>query len=196
MPKLIVVVFFIHGNAIKYIKAGVSMNVEKVIAVLLAGALLSGCASREVYFTSTPFGATVTVGQRTGVTPCTMKVSEGTEEATFTAMSGEEMTMPLPALEGDLDAAAQFGGKALGGTVMVAGGSVAVLGLLIFLSGFPDNNDDGFDTLSDEEDDWDGDAVGLGFLGMVAGGSIFFLGKWIYPEDAPPVLHADFTAEE
>lgn len=163
---------------------------KKILSCLLTVALLSGCATRQICFISTPTGASVQVGDQTGITPCMLTLPDGAEEATFVLSSGEKLVLPLP------DSETKSGGfmngtrKVGGGTVMTAGGVAVVAGLLVFGSSFPDNDDD-------EEDDWDGDGLLAGAAMVGSGGLVFLFGQWIYDtEEDVPVLHAEFLQDE
>ena len=174
------------------------LRITRGTAALLAVTMLFGCASRRVYFTSWPPGAEVTVGSRIGYTPCEIKVPEGAETATFFLPdTGEEQTVPLPEMDGNVDKAAEVGRMALGGSCMVVGAGVGVLGLLVFIAGTPDTDDDEvYSPYDDDEDEWDGSLVAAGLGGMAAGGAVFMLGKWIYPEREVTTLNVDFQIDD
>ena len=153
-------------------------------AALLAAALLSGCTTQKVLFTSMPPVSTVTVGDKQGVTPCTLRVAKEEGPAVFRLPSGEEKVVPLHGLDSHAEEAAEASGKVLGGTLKVLGGATALVGLgALFLASL------------DDDDDTDEELVlfGLGSLGV--GISTYALGEWIDPDSDEAEIHVDFSAE-
>ncbi len=148
-------------------------------AALLGLVLFSGCATQQVLFPSIPPGATVVAGEKRGITPCTLRVSEKLEQVVFRLPSGEEMTLPLTGLDSDLEEATEVSGKVLGVTLKVVGGVVALLGAGIVVFGASDTDDDG-DLYGHEEDDGsDWDVMGFGLVVALGGILVFGLGEWI-----------------
>ncbi|WP_372806397.1 hypothetical protein [Pontiella sp.] len=161
----------------------------KALSVVLSSALLTGCATQEIRFTSYPSGARVVAGKKRGTTPCTLKVPEDLAQATFSLPAGQELVLPMPEMDSDLKEVGEEVGKATGGVLMVAGGAVGLAGLGVFLLAGSALNDDDDDS-SPDSDAYAG--MGIGLLGMVVGGGVYFLGKWIFPDHEAPVLHAEF----
>lgn len=161
---------------------------------LLSAALLVGCSTQKVIFTSIPPGATVTAGGKQGVTPCTLKVAKEEGPAVFRLPSGEEMVLPIHGMDSHMEEASEVSGKFLGGTLMVIGGSVVVVGGVAFLGTLilDDDEEDSFLVLASDGEDDNEEILGHSLLVMMGGGAVFALGKWIYPDDAEAALHADF----
>lgn len=167
------------------------MEVKKIVACLLTVVLLSGCATRQISFISTPTGASVQVGDQTGITPCMLTVPDEVEEATFELSSGEKLTLPLP--DPDIKSGGFVNGarKVVGGTVTASGGVAVIAGLVVMFG----SSDD--DRLNQQEDDWDDDSLLAGAAMTGSGVLVFLFGLWIYDtEEDVPVLHAKFLQDE
>lgn len=178
------------------------MLLKKIIGTVLSGALLSGCATQNVSFTSFPTGVDVIAGEKRGVTPCTLRIREDLTHATFILPSGETKVLPMPEMDSDMQETGEGVSRAAGGTLMVAGGIVCLAGLGLFMLGAlgtyiddeetdQNGNESGTSTSSDEYT-----AIGVGIVGMGVGAGVFFLGKMIYSDDDTPVLHAEFFLSE
>lgn len=171
------------------------MMLKDLLAVVLSGTLLSGCATQNVSFTSFPTRVNVVAGDKHGVTPCTLRVREDLTHATFSLPSGEEKVLPMPEMDSDMQEAGEELGRAAGGVLMIAGGIVGIAGAGIFLLGISGldeetdrfGNDSGASTSSEEYT-----AMGVGLAAMAVGVGVIFMGKWIYPDNDTPVLHAEF----
>lgn len=167
----------------------------KGTSALLALAMLSGCATQKVWFTSVPVGATVIAGKKTGNTPCTLKVSEKLAFATFRLPSGEELVVPMTELDSKLEEVAEVGGEVLGGTLMFAGYVVGGAGAVVFLlaaASLDHGSEWDRGTVADDDESDAYAAMGIGLVAAVGGFGVAELGKWIYPDDAVPELHAEF----
>jgi hypothetical protein len=174
------------------------MILKKIIGAVLSGSLLSGCATQKVSFTSFPTGADVVAGEKHGVTPCTFRIREDLTHVTFSLPSGETKVLPMPELDSDMREAGEELERAAGGILMVTGGIVGIAGAGIFLlgsSGVDDDSDWWGDSDSDDNSD-EYKAMGVGLAGMGVGVGVILLGKWIYPDNDTPVLHAEFILTE
>lgn len=169
----------------------------RTVAALLTAVLLPGCKTQKVQFTSIPPGATVTVGGKTGITPCTMRVAKEDGPAIFRLPSGEEKVVPIHDLDSHFDETSEVSGKALGGTLMVIGGTVALLGGAAVITALVLDGDEEEDMFSDpaEEDD-NYELLGYGAAVAAVGIMVFAVGQWIYPEYDEAVLHVDFHGTE
>jgi hypothetical protein len=175
------------------------MILKRIIVAALSGSLLSGCATQKVSFTSFPTGADVVAGEKHGVTPCTLRIREDLTHVTFSLPSGETKVLPIPELDSDMREAGEEFGRAAGGILMVTGGIVGIAGAGVFLLGWVTLDDDDSDWMGDIDSDDDSDsytAIGVGLVGMLAGGGLIILGNWIYPDNDTPVLHAEFMLTE
>ena len=72
----------------------------RLISVCAAVALLTGCATRSIYFTSRPSGGTVTVCGRTDTTPCSIIVPNSVCTAEISLPSGETRVVQVPKAAG------------------------------------------------------------------------------------------------
>jgi hypothetical protein len=156
------------------------------LLVTLQGA---GCATRKLDFTSTPRGATVQVGDRQAVTPCTLKVPEGVTHAVFSLPTGEVLELAVPDTESGLEDAADSTRSATSSTLQTIGAVTIGVGA-VFLALWA-GTADGDRPDSSSDGDLDGVAV-LGAGALVAGGVLIGMGYWMEPEQDNPVLHADF----
>lgn len=174
------------------------MMLKELIAAILTGVLLSGCATQNVSFSSFPVGVKVVAGDQEGVTPCTLRVREDLTHATFYLPSGEKKEFPMPEMDTEIQETGEIIAKAAGGIIMGAGGIVGLAGAGLFLLGWVDLDDDDFH-LNDSDSDDDSDAyaaIGVGLAGMGIGAGVILLGYWIYPDNATPVLHAELQPAE
>ncbi|MDF7801456.1 hypothetical protein P4C99_18405 [Pontiellaceae bacterium B1224] len=175
------------------------MLLNKIIGTVLSVALLSGCATQKVSFTSFPTGVDVIAGEKRGVTPCTLRVHEDLTHATFILPSGETQILPMPEMDSDMQEAGEGLAWATGGILMVAGGIVGIAGAGLFFLGSASLDDDsdwyGGDSDSDDNSD-EYAAMGIGLAGMAVGVGVILVGKGIYPDDDTPVLHAEFNLYE
>jgi hypothetical protein len=164
---------------------------HKGLAILLIATVGSGCATRKLDFTSSPRGATVTVGDRMAVTPCTLKVDEGVNIAVFSLPTGEVLELALPDIESGIEDATDSTRSATGITLQTIGAVTIGAGAIVLML-WAGTSDDGQDSHSDG--DLDGVAV-LGAGALVAGGVLLGMGYWLEPEQENPGLHADFGWE-
>lgn len=171
---------------------------RKGLALVLAALLFAGCATQKVQFTSIPPGATVVVGKKQGITPCTLKISEKETHATFSLPSGEERVLPIHGLDSDFEETVEASGKLLGGALMLVGGAVFIVGGAVFIAAAVLDDDDEDDLWSDtgDEDHSNDELLGYGAAIAVSGGLLFGLGTWIYPDDHEAVLHVNFNEME
>ncbi len=168
-------------------------KIRRLMAVLLAGSLLSGCATQKIQFASVPLGATVEVAGKRRITPCTLRIPENATHATFRLPSGEEKRLSLPKLDSDWVEARDAARSATGGTLKVAGLSVGLVGLgLMILSESCDDDDDGG---WDEEPDND-ELFAAGGLAFVGGVLTYGVGEMIEPDREGPVLCAEFLGAD
>jgi hypothetical protein len=158
------------------------------ITALLVVAMLAGCATQKVDFTSIPPGATVTIGERQGITPCTFRVAKEDGPAVFRLASGEEMVLPLHGLDSYSKESVDASGKVFGASLMGIGGAVAIVGGVVFFAVAILDPDD--------EEDANDEILGYSLATMLCGGAVFAFGKWIYPDYDEAIIHADFRRLE
>ena len=146
----------------------------RTISTIIIGSLISGCASRSIYFSSSPAGALVSAGGASCTTPCDLKVPVKTSTAIFTLPSGERKEVPIDHLTKrnaetryKLAKAGEYTLGTLAIPLLVIGGVTALITGILYES----------DTIETEHSSRDRDLFLIVGGTLVAGGLLVYASK-------------------
>lgn len=112
----------------------------RLVSSLLIIAIFTGCASRTVYFMSTPPGAIVSAGSPLCTTPCEASLPDKAQKVLFTLPSGESKEVDITNFNKGADTRYNLAktGEYVFGTLafplLIAAGSVALVTGMLFES--------------------------------------------------------------